>query len=381
MLRSLGALLIAASLAAMPNRARAQDQLPPGTISVSVRDSLGRSISGAELTVDGTSVRGVTDDRGEIRFTAVRGGPATVRIRRLGFKPTSVDVIIDQRVPATSIVTLSPIAQVLAPIVVKGGTNYTGRMAGFYQRRDLGIGHFVSRERLERDNPAQLTDVFRRLPGVQITSTRTIRNAIRFRGNGGQCWPLVWLDGAPLPTAEFDLDFLSPQSVEGIEVYSGVSQIPPQFMGARGLGSCGVIVVWSREGERRQKKRKKAVTATELADMVASLKVYTPDQVDVPARGDSVSRPQPQYPEALLFTGVAGQVLAEFVVDTLGHVELDTFGVISSTNPKFTEAVQRVLPDWAYAPAMKDGKRVRQLVQQPFSFVVDSAVLKRASRQ
>jgi TonB family protein len=381
MLRSLGALLVAASLAAMPNRARAQDPLPPGTISVSVRDSLGRSISGAELTVDGTPVRGVTDDRGELRFTAVRGGPATVRIRRLGFKPTSVDVIIDQRVPATSIVTLSPIAQVLAPIVVKGGTNYTGRMAGFYQRRDLGIGHFVSRERLERDNPAQLTDVFRRLPGVQITSTRTIRNAIRFRGNGGQCWPLVWLDGAPLPTAEFDLDFLSPQSVEGIEVYSGVSQIPPQFMGARGLGSCGVIVVWSREGERRQKKRKKAVTATELADMVASLKVYTPDQVDVPARGDSVSRPQPQYPEALLFTGVAGQVLAEFVVDTLGHVELDTFGVISSTNPKFTEAVQRVLPDWAYAPAMKDGKRVRQLVQQPFTFVVDSTVLKRASRQ
>jgi hypothetical protein len=35
---------------------------------------------------------------------------------------------------------------------------------------------------------------------------------------------------APLPTAE-SLDFLSPQSVEGIEV-RGVSTIPPQFMGA-----------------------------------------------------------------------------------------------------------------------------------------------------
>jgi hypothetical protein len=365
----------------MPDRARGQDPVPPGVISVSVRDSLGRSIAGAELTVEGTSVRGVTDERGEIRFTAVRGGPATVRIRRLGFKPSTLDVIVDQRVPAASIVTLSPIAQRLAPIVVKGGTNYTGRMAGFYQRRDLGIGRFVSRERLEHDNPAQLTDVFRRLPGVQITSTRTIRNAIRFRGNGGACWPLVWLDGAPLPTAEFDLDFLAPSSIEGIEVYSGISQIPPQFMGARGMGSCGVIVVWSREGERREKKRKKAVTASELAEMVASLKVYTPEQVDVPARSDSLSRPQPQYPEALLFTGVPGQVLAEFVVDTLGHVELDTFGVISSTNPKFTQAVQRVLPEWAYAPAMLNGKRVRQLVQQPFTFVVDSAVLKRASRQ
>jgi hypothetical protein len=379
--RSSAALLVAALLAAAARPAPGQAPPAPGSIAISVRDSLGRSIAGAELSVEGTAVRGFTDERGEVRFTAVRGGPATVRIRRLGFQPTSLDILIDQRVPATNIITLVPIAQRLAPIVVRGGNSYTGRMAGFYQRRDLGIGHFVSREKLERDNPAQLTDVFRRIPGVQITSTRFIRNAIRFRGNGGACWPLVWLDGAPLPTAEFDLDFLAPTSIEGIEVYSGVSQVPPQFMGARGLGSCGVIVVWSREGERRQKRPKKAVTASELAEMVASLKVYTPEQVDIPARSDSLSRPQPLYPEALLFTGVPGQVLAEFVVDTLGHVELDTFGVISSTNPKFTQAVQRALPEWAYAPAMLNGKRVRQLVQQPFNFVVDSSVLRRSSRQ
>jgi len=372
--------LSVAVAATSPSRAGAQDPLPPGTIAISVRDSLGRSISGAELMVEGTTIRGVTDERGEIRFVAVRGGPATVRVRRLGYQPVLLDVMVDQRVPAASLVTLIAIPQRLAPIVVKGGTNYTGRMAGFYQRRDLGIGHFVSRERLERDNPSQLTDIFRRLPGVQVQSTRLIRNAVRFRGAGGSCWPLVWLDGAPLPTAEFDLDFLSPQSIEGIEVYTGISQVPPQFMGSRGLGSCGVIVVWSREGERRPKKPKKAVTATELADLVASLKVYTADQVDVPARSDSLSRPQPLYPEQLLVTGVPGQVLAEFVVDTLGRVELDTFGVISSTNPKFTQAVQRALPDWAYAPAVLNGKRVRQLVQQPFHFVVDSAVLRRANR-
>ena len=379
MSRIFAAVLVAASLSALPRHIRAQD-LPAGAISISVRDSLGRSISGAELTVDGTGVRGVTDERGELRFSAVRGGPATIKVRRLGFQPVSVDVMVDQRVPAASIITLLAIPQRLAPIVVKGGANYNGRMAGFYQRRDLGIGHFVSREKLEHDNPSQLSDVFRRLPGVHVTSTRFIRNAIRFRGNGTNCWPLVWLDGAPLPTAEFDIDFLTPNSIEGIEVYSGISQIPPQFMGSRGLGSCGVIVVWSREGERRQKKAKKPVTATQLAEMVASLKIYTPEQVDVQARADSGSRPQPLYPETLLFTGVPGHVLAEFVIDTLGRVELDTFGVISSTNPNFTAAVQRALPDWAYAPALLNGKRVRQLVQQPFAFVVDSAVLKRSRR-
>lgn len=375
----IGIALAVAFVATPISRAVAQDPLPAGAVSISVRDSLGRSILGAELTVEGTTVRGVTDERGEVRFTAVRGGPATLRVRRLGYQPVEIDVMVDQRAPVTSIVTLAAIPQRLSPIVVKGAS-YTGRMAGFYQRRDLGIGHFVSRERLERDNPSQLTDIFRRLPGVQIQSTRLIRNAIRFRGNGGSCWPLVWLDGAPLPTAEFDLDFLSPQSIEGIEVYSGISQVPPQFMGSRGLGSCGVIVVWSREGERRPKKPKKAVTATQLAELVASLKVYTAEQVDIPVRGDSLSRPQPLYPEQLLVTGVPGQVLAEFVVDTLGRVELETFGVISSTDPKFTQAVQRALPDWAYAPAILNGRRVRQLVQQPFHFVVDSSVVRRSNR-
>jgi len=283
--------VVAASVAASPRHASAQD-LPAGAISISVRDSLGRSIAGAELTVEGTSVRGVTDDRGELRFTAVRGGPATIRVRRLGFQPTTVNVMVDQRVPAASVITLLAIPQRLAPIIVRGGTNYTGRMAGFYQRRDLGIGHFVSREKLEHDNPGQLSDVFRRLPGVHITSTRFIRNAVRFRGNGQNCWPLVWLDGAPLPTAEFDIDFLTPQSIEGIEVYSGISQIPPQFMGSRGLGSCGVIVVWSREGERREKKRKKLdiveLTPAARAEHAATWRTVQTEFVDAPT--DAVGR-------------------------------------------------------------------------------------------
>lgn len=372
------------ALAALPLPAviaqPAQGQLDPGAISINVRDSLGRAIAGAELTVEGTTVRGVTDDRGELRFTAVRGGPATIRVRRLGYQPASVDVLVDQRMPAAATVTLKAIPQRLDPVVVRGGGGYTGRMAGFYQRRDLGIGHFISRERLERDNPSQLTDVFRRIPGVQIMSNRLIRNAVRFRGAGRSCWPLVWLDGAPLPTGEFDMDFLSPQSIEGIEVYSGISQVPPQFMGSRGLGSCGVIVVWSREGERRERKRKNAVTAAELAEMVAALKVFTADQVDVPVRTDSLAAPRPTYPEQLLFSGVDGHVLAEFVVDTLGRVELDTFGVITTTHPQFSMAVRRALTEWAYAPAFLGGKRVRQLVQQPFDFVVDSATLRRVKR-
>ena len=222
-----------------------------------------------------------------------------------------------------------------------------------------------------------LTDIFRRIPGVQISSTRMIRNAIRMRGM--KCWPLVWLDGAPLPSGEFDLDNLSPTSLEGIEIYTGVSQIPPQFMGARGLGSCGVIVVWSREGERREKRRKTQVTAAQLADMVASLKVYTADQVDVPARSDSTSLRRPLYPEKMFADGVSGEVQVEFVVDTIGQPDMDTFGVISSTHPDFTASVRRAVTESMFAPAMLKGRPVRQLMQLPYRFVMDSTARRHRS--
>ena len=68
-----------------------------------------------------------------------------------------------------------------------------------------------------------------------------------------------------------------------------MSRIPSQFLDSRARGTCGTIVVWSREVAPRPKKPKNIVAARQLAEMVASLAVYTSDQVDVPARDDSLS--------------------------------------------------------------------------------------------
>src|SRR5690606_40192886 len=50
---------------------------------------------------------------------------------------------------------------------------------------------------------------------------------------------------------------------------------------------------------------------------------------------------QPRYPEMLRSAGIAGQVLAEFVVGTDGRVEINTFRVIESDHEQFTQAVDR----------------------------------------
>lgn len=77
---------------------------------------------------------------------------------------------------------------------------------------------------------------------------------------------------------------------------------------------------------------------------------------------------RPDYPERLRRTGVTGEVQAQFVVDTLGRAELRSFKVLKSTHDAFTEAVRVALTCMRFLPAETGGRRVRQLLQQPFNF-------------
>jgi len=77
------------------------------------------------------------------------------------------------------------------------------------------------------------------------------------------------------------------------------------------------------------------------------------------------------YPEALRAAYVEGEVLAQFVVDPDGTVEPGTFKVLRSSHPLFTDAVRAALGEMRFSPATVRGKRVKQLVQQPFTFAID----------
>lgn len=78
--------------------------------------------------------------------------------------------------------------------------------------------------------------------------------------------------------------------------------------------------------------------------------------------------PAPRYPDMLRSANVEGTVLAQFVVDTLGHADMSTFKVLKSTHDLFTEAVQKSLPNMLFRPAEIGGKKVKQLLQMPFEF-------------
>lgn len=76
----------------------------------------------------------------------------------------------------------------------------------------------------------------------------------------------------------------------------------------------------------------------------------------------------PAYPDMLRTAGIEGQVLAQFVVDTTGRADMGTFKALKSDNDLFTTAVKNALQRMRFLPAEVGGRKVKQLVQQPFQF-------------
>ncbi|MEP6730905.1 MAG: TonB family protein [bacterium] len=75
-----------------------------------------------------------------------------------------------------------------------------------------------------------------------------------------------------------------------------------------------------------------------------------------------------RYPDILRSAEVQGAVLAQFVVDANGEYEPGSFKVLKSDHELFTQAVQTALPSMRFQPAEIGGLKVRQVVQQPFTF-------------
>ena len=86
----------------------------------------------------------------------------------------------------------------------------------------------------------------------------------------------------------------------------------------------------------------------------------------VPAPGST----SPRYPDMLRQAGVEGEVLAQFVVDTTGRAEPASLKILKSSHDLFIQSVKNALPQMKFIPAEVGGRKVKQLVQQPFSFSI-----------
>ena len=89
--------------------------------------------------------------------------------------------------------------------------------------------------------------------------------------------------------------------------------------------------------------------------------------VDVMAEPRS-GNPAPVYPSILRDAGIEGTVSARFVVDSTGRVEPESIAFVDTASALFQQSVRRALASARFSPAKVNGRAVRVLMAQTFTF-------------
>jgi len=95
--------------------------------------------------------------------------------------------------------------------------------------------------------------------------------------------------------------------------------------------------------------------------------VYLLRVVDV--KPIAVFREQPLYPQALRKSGVSGEAIVQFILDTNGLVT--EVVVVSASDIRFGNAAIEAISKWRFKPARVGDQPVKCCMQQPFYFEIN----------
>jgi hypothetical protein len=222
-------------------------------------EATGAGLPGAEVVLrdaeEGTLIdRAVTDEEGRFMVAFGTHRAVTLTVSRLGYHTFASDPIAVGAGERLSIeIRLGVDAIPIDPLVVTDRSRrYPPDVQAFYDRlergRRTGDGHYISRAEIEVAFPSRPTDLLRSMAGVRVARGRAgSGELVHMRGG---CIPSIYIDGAHINRFDTRLsldDHVAAGSIEGIEVYRGSGRLVGHMHDPRG---CGLILVWTRRGER-----------------------------------------------------------------------------------------------------------------------------------
>lgn len=240
-------------------------------------------VAGAEVEIVGADRRTATDAGGRFQFVSVSAGSYRLRVRLPGYMPTTTEFRIDDDDWLDMPVPLRRLTSSLETVRIEGKVlKVPVRYEDVYARAARGFGKFFTRDDIERRQPRDLVSMLTLIPGVLVNDRgltfQRCREPINglvapgARGggspsprtdgsSGGSPTPQhvqVYVDGMRRTHRDIDVSMpngpdivdesmealreISPSLVQAIEVYSGASQIPGEFLD----DACAVIAVWTK---------------------------------------------------------------------------------------------------------------------------------------
>lgn len=287
--------MMAIALVALPLAAgampwgRASSRVADADFHGHVMSQDGRPLAGAQLQM--THLSGersgdhstVTDKDGAFAFHQLAEGYYELSVRRLGYKPSFMEIQVGRAGDLDLTIKMVAATQTLDTIAVKSDQEMPQmygrslRMAQFYERRQLGIGHFFTREDIEDSHTATPADLIRRVGGMHVWeqgngvivkatgcigsglpgslnvigqhATDTVSNLPNTSlGGHDDGWGNValFVDGSPVPKGyrDSELGDLKLVEIEGLEVYRSPAELPMEASG----NACAAVFVWTRIG-------------------------------------------------------------------------------------------------------------------------------------
>jgi hypothetical protein len=234
------ALLVAVALFALlaPERALAQSR---GSIVGTISDAeTGRAIADANVTVRGRKDPVTTDSSGRYRLLDLPPGTLILQVRKLGHGDATRIVELAPGQTSTIDVALAT-TTILGKVVVTERQATPRRFHEFEQRRKTGRGQYLGRAEIEKSNAMNVPNLLRSMRGVRLECSGITCVVRMARSEGVDCPPEYWLDGRPnnsfgptIPVGD----------LEGVEVYTGPSEAPAEFLS--GNAACGIVVLWTK---------------------------------------------------------------------------------------------------------------------------------------
>lgn len=224
---------------------------------VTLSDARGTVVAVVTTAEDGTFTVVEPDPPGksyELRVEQVGYGPALAMLQFTPERPLEVDVL------------LPPAAIPVDSVVVRATRSARLEDVGFEARRGQGGAIFIDRTEVEERSATRITDLLRGRPGVRVIklgSEEDIRVGASARNlSGSDCQPAVWIDGSRIRSAGGPevtqvptgsriradpalTELVSPEDIEGLEVYTGPAGLPVQYRDRN--VDCGVVLIWTRD--------------------------------------------------------------------------------------------------------------------------------------
>lgn len=232
--------------------ARAQS---PGAISGIVLAPDSSPVQFAHLSLAGSTSAAISGSDGRFYIKDAPAGRHELNVRKLGFAPRTLPVGLragDTLALEVHLTRLAPVElqaiEVTAPV--------HPMLRGFETRRALGMGAFLRQEEILKMQPRNVTDVLRRIPGLQVRPLPgPYGTNLTVVQRGSRCPVMFFLNGSPFPILETPItNYVSVEELVAVEVYNP-SELPAQFNSSAGASRCGMVGLWTQYGRTARKNR------------------------------------------------------------------------------------------------------------------------------